>query len=70
MGVCREEGIGVYFGMFCQGKVYPGREKVESVMECWDGIRWRLERFDRNWKESNFCGDYCANCIAIWNTTN
>nr|DAX02657.1 MAG TPA: hypothetical protein [Bacteriophage sp.]DAZ63097.1 MAG TPA: hypothetical protein [Caudoviricetes sp.] len=33
-------------------------------------IRWRLERFDRNWKEGNFCGDCCANCIAIWNITN
>lgn len=28
-------------------------------------IRWRLERFDRNWKEGNFCEDCCANCIDI-----
>ena len=45
-------------------------EKVESVMECRDRIRWRLGRFDRNWKEGNFCGDCCANCIVIWNITN
>jgi hypothetical protein len=22
--VCMEEGIGMYFGIFCQGKVHPG----------------------------------------------
>lgn len=38
MGICREKDIGVYFGIFCQGKVYPGVwEEVESVMECRDG---------------------------------
>jgi hypothetical protein len=40
------------------------------VMECRDGIGWRLGRFDRNWKEGDFCGDCCANCIVIWNITN
>ena len=65
------ESIGIYFWMFLSGESIPRvGEKVESVMECWDGIRWRLGRFDRNWKEGDFCGDCCANCIAIWNTTN
>lgn len=43
------KGIGVYFGMVLSGESVPRvREKVESVMECRDGIRWRLGRFDRN----------------------
>lgn len=43
------EGIGVHFGIFLSGENVPrGGKWVESVMECRDGIRWRLGRFDRN----------------------
>lgn len=59
-----------FLDIFVRGKYTPGKGKVESVMECRDRIRWRLGRFDRNWKEGNFCGDCCANCIVIWNITN
>ena len=36
MGICREKDIGVYFGIFCQGKVYPGRRGREC--ELWFGL--------------------------------
>lgn len=37
-----------FLDIFVRGKYTPGKGKVESVMECRDGIRWRLGRFDRN----------------------
>ena len=70
MGVCRRGYRDVSWDDFIRGKCTRRGNRVESVMECWDGIRWRLGRFDRNWKEGDFCGDCCANCIAIWNITN
>jgi hypothetical protein len=61
----------VFWSNLVSGKCARGRGEGR---EC-DGvpgleIRWRLERLDRNWKESDFCGDCCANCIVIWNITN
>jgi hypothetical protein len=38
-----EEGIGIYFGVFCQGKMYPGREvgrECDGVPE-WDKMEIR-----------------------------
>lgn len=37
------EGIGIYFGVFCQGKMYPGREvgrECDGVPE-WDKMEIR-----------------------------
>lgn len=56
-----------FWDIFVRGKCTPGVwEEVESVMECRDGIRWRLGRFEdrRDWeKRLYFCEDYCAKCI-------
>ena len=61
------EGIGVHFGILLAVKSVPRvGAKVENVMECRDGIRWRLGRFEdrRDWeKRLYFCEDYCVKCI-------
>lgn len=41
--VCMKEGIWLYFGVFCQGKMYPGREvgrECDGVPE-WDKMEIR-----------------------------
>ena len=61
----------MYFWIFLSGESVPRVwEEVESVSYGLDWVRWRLGRLDKSWKEGNFCGDCCANCIVIWNITN
>lgn len=56
----------MYFWIFLSGESIPRVwEEVESVSYGLDWVRWRLGRLDKSWKEGNFCGDCCANCIVI-----
>lgn len=60
MSVCRRGHRGIFWDIFCQGKVYPG---VWLEMECRDGIDRRDKEIWENRIDWCFCGNYCAKYI-------
>ena len=58
-----EEDIGMYLGMILSGESVPGVGKyLYGKRSSFIG----LNGMDgREWEKGDFCGNYCANCIAI-----